>query len=157
VQFSVLEVPGHTLDHIAYAATTHTPPLLFCGDTLFAAGCGRLFEGTPAQMFTSLQKLASLPANSRIFCTHEYTLSNLKFAHAVEPENAATTQRLATVTALRADNQITLPSDLALELATNPFLRSDQESVRRAALTREPEVGSDVETFAAIRRWKDQF
>lgn len=161
VQFAVLEVPGHTLDHIAFvttnSATDHTPPLLFCGDTLFAAGCGRLFEGSPAQMLTSLQKLATLPASTRIHCTHEYTLSNLKFAHTVEPDNADTTQRLAAVTAQRAAQQVTLPSDLATELATNPFLRSNQASVRRAALAREPEVSSDAEIFAVIRRWKDQF
>ena len=161
LQFEVLEVPGHTLDHIAFvttpSATDEAQPLLFCGDTLFAAGCGRLFEGTPAQMLASLQKLARLPASTRVFCTHEYTLSNLKFAHAVEPENPETAHRLAAVTAQRERQQITLPSDLALELATNPFLRSDQESVRRAAHTREPEASSTVEIFAAIRRWKDQF
>ena len=157
LHFTVLEVPGHTLDHIAFVAAEQSPPLLFCGDTLFAAGCGRLFEGSPAQMFASLQKLTGFPTDTRVFCTHEYTLSNLKFAHAVEPENAETTQRLAAVTAQRAAQQITLPSNLALELATNPFLRSDQPSVRRAALTREPEVRSAVEIFAAIRRWKDQF
>jgi len=161
MQFEVLEVPGHTLDHIAFAttnrATDQAQPLLFCGDTLFAAGCGRLFEGTPAQMFASLQKLTRLPATTLVFCTHEYTLSNLKFAHAVEPENVETTHRLATVTAQRERQQITLPSDLALELATNPFLRSDQEGVRRAALAREPEASSAAEIFAVIRRWKDQF
>ncbi len=155
--FSVLEVPGHTLDHIAYFSLHMQPPALFCGDTLFAAGCGRLFEGSPAQMFTSLNKFKKLPAETRVFCTHEYTLANLRFAQTVEPDNLALAQRAQSANDMRANDQPTLPSSLALELATNPFLRTEQSSVRAAALRHGSQSANEVEVFAAIRRWKDQF
>src|SRR3989344_6305328 len=109
--FAVYAVPGHTLGHIAFSP----PGVLFCGDTLFAAGCGRLFEGTPAQMHASLQRLAALPADTRVYCTHEYTQSNLRFAQAVEPDNADIAERVENVNRLRARGEITLPSNLALE------------------------------------------
>lgn len=120
--FSVMDVPGHTAGHIAYyCAAMDGKPLLFCGDTLFSGGCGRLFEGTPAQMLASLGTLAALPGSTRVCCTHEYTLSNLRFAQAVEPNNAALAQYQADCLALRARGDITLPSSIALELQINPF------------------------------------
>ncbi len=125
--FAVYAVPGHTLGHIAF----YHPGVLFCGDTLFAAGCGRLFEGTPAQMHASLQRLAALPADTRVYCTHEYTQSNLRFAQAVEPDNADIAERVENVNRLRARGEITLPSNLALEKRTNPFLRTAETSVLR--------------------------
>lgn len=156
VGFRVLEVPGHTLDHLAFAAEGHQPPLLFSGDTLFAGGCGRLFEGSAAQMYDSLQKLAALPAETAVYCAHEYTLSNLAFAAAVEPDNAALARRRAAAEQLRAADRPTVPSDLALELATNPFLRCDQPGVAEAARAR-GEAATPVAVFATIRRWKDNF
>lgn len=156
-RFNVLEVPGHTLDHIAYMSTQLQPPALFCGDTLFAAGCGRLFEGSPEQMFASLNKLKKLAPTTRVFCTHEYTQANLRFAKAVEPDNLALKQRAESADDVRANDQPTLPSTLALELATNPFLRTEQPDVRAAALRLSPQSSNEVDIFAAIRRWKDQF
>jgi hydroxyacylglutathione hydrolase len=152
--FEVIEVPGHTLGHIAF----YHQGLLFCGDTLFAAGCGRLFEGTPEQMHTSLTRLASLPEDTQVYCTHEYTLSNLRFAVAVEPGNPHTVERLAKVTEQRAAGIITLPSSIALEKLTNPFLRVDETSVkekvdeRNGTYNRAPSA-----VFAALRAWKDKF
>lgn len=156
-QFSILEVPGHTLDHIAYVAREMTPPLLFCGDTLFAGGCGRLFEGSAEQMLGSLKKFKQLAKDTRIFCAHEYTAPNLRFAQAVEPDNLAIKRRTQDVARMRADDQPTLPSNLALELETNPFLRTEQRSVQLAALRHSPQSDNEIEIFAAIRRWKDQF
>jgi len=156
VTFGVLAVPGHTRGHIAY----HAPSIeaLFCGDTLFAGGCGRLFEGTPAQMHASLAKLARLPGATRVYCVHEYTVANLKFARAVEPDNAALARRLAESEAMRSRGEPTVPSTIALELATNPFLRCDEPAVRAAAQRRHPGAGaSAVDTFAAIRAWKNVF
>src|SRR5205807_2076274 len=117
----VLALPGHTLDHIAYYGENR----LFCGDTLFAAGCGRIFEGSSLQMYESLQKLLALPEKTGIYCAHEYTLDNLRFAETVEPENRAIQQRIKKVKILRDKNQSTLPSLLADEKETNPFLRCD--------------------------------
>lgn len=156
-KFEVFEVPGHTLDHIAYSSINLKPPALFCGDTLFAAGCGRLFEGTPAQMYTSLEKFKKLALETRIFCTHEYTQANLRFAQAVEPDNLALKQRAQSADNVRANDQPTLPSTLALELETNPFLRTQQPDVQRAALRHSSQCANEIEVFAAIRRWKDQF
>ncbi|MBS7660413.1 hydroxyacylglutathione hydrolase [Pseudomonas lalucatii] len=154
--FAILEVPGHTLGHIAYyQAEQHW---LFCGDTLFAAGCGRLFEGTPQQMHDSLSRLAALPAATRVYCTHEYTLSNLRFAQAVEPDNPQVAQRLEQVAAWRQAGRISLPSSLALEQATNPFLRSGEASVQARIDTREGHrARSPSEVFASLRAWKDGF
>jgi hydroxyacylglutathione hydrolase len=156
VQMNVIDVPGHTSGHIAYHAPTEG--LLFCGDTLFAAGCGRLFEGTAQQMHRSLSKLARLPDTTRVYCAHEYTLANLKFARAVEPENAALAQREATCREMRARNIPTVPSTIADELATNPFLRSSEPAVRQAAEHQANGASADpVATFAAIREWKNRF
>jgi hydroxyacylglutathione hydrolase len=156
VQMNVIDVPGHTSGHIAYHAPAEG--LLFCGDTLFAAGCGRLFEGTAQQMHRSLSKLARLPGTTRVYCAHEYTLANLKFARAVEPENAALAQREVTCREMRARNIPTVPSTIADELATNPFLRSNEPAVRRAAEHQANGASADpVATFAAIREWKNRF
>lgn len=157
IEFEVLEVPGHTLDHIAYIAANHMPPLLFCGDTLFAAGCGRLFEGTASQMYTSLKKIAELPENTEIYCTHEYTQSNLRFAIAVEPDNLRLQQRIEDTAQLRLKRQPTLPSTLSLELATNPFLRGQEPAVRIAAERHIGPCTTPADVFAALRHWKDQF
>ncbi len=159
VRFDVLEVPGHTLDHIAYYAPDHQPePLLFCGDTLFAGGCGRIFEGTATMMFASLQQLARLPANTRIYCAHEYTLANLDFAAAVEPEAQAIRQRIDRDRTRRAQGLPTVPSQLAEELQTNPFLRCDQPGVEAAAVSHARQALPDAEAvFAKIREWKNHF
>ncbi|KQY51207.1 hydroxyacylglutathione hydrolase [Lysobacter sp. Root494] len=153
-RFQVMEIPGHTRSHIAF----HGHGLLFCGDTLFSLGCGRLFEGTPAQMYDSLTKLAALPPESRICCGHEYTVNNSRFATVVEPGNLALTRRSEEARTMRDRGLPTLPSTLAGELAANPFLRVDEPEVRRslqAHLGRDP-AGS-VEAFAELRRWKDGF
>jgi hydroxyacylglutathione hydrolase len=152
--FEVFAVPGHTLGHIAF----YHDGVLFCGDTLFAAGCGRLFEGTPEQMHTSLSRLATLPEQTRVYCTHEYTLSNLRFAVAVEPDNRHTADRLADVTQKRQAGIITLPSTLALEKLTNPFLRTGETSVKDKVDERNgPQDRAPSAVFAALRAWKDTF
>lgn len=160
LQFQVIDVPGHTAGHIAYyCADMDGAPLLFCGDTLFSGGCGRLFEGTPAQMLDSLDRLAALPGNTRVCCTHEYTLSNLKFARAVEPGNAALLHYSSQCEALRAQNQPTLPSQMALERDINPFLRVRQGQVAQAAQGYDAQVPLDdaVAVLAALRQWKNEF
>ena len=152
--FEVFAVPGHTLGHIAF----YHDGVLFCGDTLFAAGCGRLFEGTPEQMHTSLSRLAALPEQTRVYCAHEYTLSNLRFAVAVEPDNRHTADRLADVTQKRQAGIITLPSTLALEKLTNPFLRTGETSVKDKVDERNgPQDRAPSAVFAALRAWKDTF
>jgi hydroxyacylglutathione hydrolase len=151
----VFFVPGHTRGHIAYyfaPELSADPGELFCGDTLFAGGCGRLFEGTAAQMQPSLAKLKALPDNTRIWCAHEYTLSNLKFAVSVDPNNEALLKRLTQVTSAREQNQPTIPALLATEKSTNPFLRWDSPALQAVAHSQEP-----VAVFAHIRTLKDQF
>ncbi len=157
--FDVLEVPGHTAGHIAYyCADIDGSPLVFCGDTLFSGGCGRLFEGTPGQMLDSLERLARLPEATRVCCTHEYTLSNLRFALAVEPDNAELVRYMAHCQGLRAQNFATLPSSIGLESRINPFLRATQASVARSARTHAGATSDDpVTVFAALREWKNNF
>lgn len=152
----VLDVPGHTAGHIAYHFHHLEPPALFCGDTLFAGGCGRLFEGTPAQMLASLDRLAALPDNTRVCCAHEYTLANLRFACHVSPTDIAVSKRLSTVEDRRANGLPTLPSSLAIEKATNPFLRV-QEAAISQALSERGAAADRVSLFAELRRWKDDF
>lgn len=154
IEFEVLGVPGHTRGHLAY----YRRGTLFCGDTLFAAGCGRLFEGTPATMYASLSRIKALPADTRIYCAHEYTQANLRFAAAVEPGNLAIAARVDAVQRLRSQGLPTVPSLLADELATNPFLRWDAPEVAAAAQERlgRPATGAE-EVFAAIREWKNRF
>ena len=155
----VLDVPGHTLGHIAYVRTGAGPHWLFCGDTLFAGGCGRLFEGTPAQMADSLGKLAALPGDTLVYCAHEYTLANLRFASAAEPANAALAERLHTDGARRAAGQPTVPSTIGAELATNPFLRYREPAIAAGlvAAGRLAPGAPPVDAFAALRAWKNSF
>ncbi len=152
LSLKVLEVPGHTLGHIAYAGGR----LLFCGDTLFTGGCGRLFEGTPEQMYASLRKLSLLPNDTLVYCAHEYTLDNLRFALKVEPENLELQNRFKETLYLREQGLPTVPASLRLEKCTNPFLRCERPSVVKAAqrFAGKP-VAPGVETFAVIRHWKD--
>ncbi|MCV2351933.1 hydroxyacylglutathione hydrolase [Paucibacter sp. Y2R2-4] len=178
LKFEVMDVPGHTAGHIAFflpEPEDDSAPILFCGDTLFSGGCGRLFEGTPAQMHASLQRLAALPAATRVCCTHEYTLSNLRFARAVEPDNAELMRYQAWCETQRGQNLSTLPSTLELELQINPFLRCDHATVARAVASAQaaPDVAQAsnaphstsaidtaeraVEVFARLRQWKNEF
>lgn len=151
--FQIIATPGHTSGHIVYhCSDSH---VLFCGDTLFSLGCGRLFEGTAEQMWHSLQKLKALPGKTQVYCAHEYTQANGRFALTLEADNQDLQQRLAEVAALRANNQPTLPSTMALELATNPFLREDSASLREA-ISSSPN-DSPIDVFAKIRKLKDQF
>lgn len=158
LRFTVMEVPGHTLDHIAYFTSDHQPPLLFCGDTLFAGGCGRIFEGTPGMMHQSLQQLTRLPVDTRVYCAHEYTLANLSFATAVEPGNTALQQRVEHDQGARQQQRPTVPSSLSIELDTNPFLRCTERAVVDAAEQRAGTPLHDVDAvFAEIREWKNNF
>ncbi|GAC1621736.1 MAG: hydroxyacylglutathione hydrolase [Nevskia sp.] len=153
-RFEVLAVPGHTLGHIAYFQREQA--LLFCGDTLFVGGCGRLFEGTPAQMHASLSKLAALPARTAVYCAHEYTLGNLDFATTVEPGNAALAAEVQRVRALRAQGLPSVPSTIARETALNPFLRAAEPALAVAAAGHaQRPLDGPVEVFAELRRWKD--
>jgi hydroxyacylglutathione hydrolase len=153
-KFSVLDIPGHTRAHVAYYGLES----LFCGDTLFACGCGRVFEGTPEQMLDSLNRLAALPDATRVYCGHEYTLANIRFARAVDPKNTALAERELRVQKLRDAGKPSLPSTLGEERATNPFLRCDEpvvvESANKYLGAR---IGDPVRVFAAIRDWKNRF
>ena len=152
----VLDIPGHTAGHIAYVAAD--AGWLFCGDTLFAAGCGRLFEGTPDEMWSSLSKLAALPAATAVYCGHEYTLANLRFAAAAEPGNAEIAARTARERAKRDLGSPTLPTTIGVELATNPFLRADRPALAASAAAHAGHtLRTPVEVFAELRRWKDRF
>jgi hydroxyacylglutathione hydrolase len=154
LEFEVLDVPGHTAGHIAY----YGHGALFCGDTLFSAGCGRLFEGTPEQMLASLDAFAGLPEQTRVFCGHEYTLANLRFAMTVESGNADIVDYVRKATALRASGRPTLPSTIGLEKRVNPFLRSRHENVKLSAERRAGRVlPTPVAVFAEVRSWKDTF
>lgn len=154
LELQVLEIPGHTRSHIAYFGAGG----LYCGDTLFACGCGRLFEGTPAQMHASLQRLAALPSPTRVYCGHEYTLANIRFARVVDPDNEALRAREAAAQALRAAGRPTLPSAIGEERATNPFLRCGEPALVSAA---ERHAGTrlddGISVFAALREWKNGF
>ena len=156
LRLQVLDVPGHTAGHIAYvAANEHW---LFCGDTLFAGGCGRLFEGTAEQMTQSLEKIAALPDNTKVYCAHEYTVSNLRFAVAAEPDNQRTAERLATAQTLRARGIATVPSTIVEEKLTNPFLRYREPSIIETLKTNgRLQVEAPIAAFAALREWKNVF
>lgn len=158
-RLSVLEVPGHTRSHIAFhGGSADAAPHLFCGDTLFSLGCGRLFEGTPAQMLASLDRLAALPATSLVCCGHEYTLSNAAFAATVDPHNPALRRRIEDARTMRHAGRPTLPVTLASETATNPFLRVDEDALITAVGHRLGRAPVDrVETFATLRQWKNDF
>jgi hydroxyacylglutathione hydrolase len=154
VSFTVVDVPGHTAGHIAYVGAD----MLFCGDTLFSVGCGRLFEGTPQQMLQSLSKLAQLPAGTRVFCAHEYTLSNIRFARAVEPSNTDLAAREAQARSAVDNGRPSLPSTVGGELKTNPFLRTCVPEVVDS-VTRQAghALATQADVFAALRAWKDRF
>jgi len=158
MRFRILEVPGHTLDHIAYVSENENPGLLFCGDTLFCGGCGRLFEGSAEQMYTSLSKLARLAENTLVYCAHEYTLSNLKFALAVEGGNLELQGRMDVESKKRLAGEPTVPSTIGIENATNPFMRSQQSSIKVAAEQHtKRQLDKPENVLGAIRTWKDNF
>lgn len=159
INTEIIHTPGHTLDHICYYS--HNENILFCGDTLFAGGCGRIFEGTATQMYNSLCKLSALPRDCAVFCAHEYTQANLKFALEVEPENIKLKQRYQEVCRKRQAHEITLPSTIGTEQDTNPFLRCHLDSIHQAAkkhakLPMQQNL-TNTEVFAIIRSWKDRF
>ena len=154
VEFLIKEVPGHTLGHIFF----YSKPWLFCGDTLFSIGCGRLFEGSPEQMYSSLKKITELPDETQIYCTHEYTLNNIKFAQKVDPNNENLNQYQHHCQILRAKNLPTLPSNLALEKACNPFLRCTNALIKKTVEDYcHQKFDTSVQIFAALRAWKDKF
>jgi hydroxyacylglutathione hydrolase len=160
LRLNVIDVPGHTAGHIAYVG--HALPgvgnVLFCGDTLFAAGCGRLFEGTPAQMRDSLNRLGALPADTLVCCAHEYTMANLQFALAVDPKNAALVRYSERAAALRAEGLPTVPTRLSDERAINPFLRVDQADIVRQVMAQFPKTPAQADAiFGALREWKNNF
>lgn len=160
--FDVMETPGHTLDHIVYFYpgtddNPDNPPLLFCGDTLFAGGCGRIFEGNPKMMYTSLQRLAGLPGATRVFCAHEYTLANLAFAAGADPDNNELIERQQVERRKREQKRPTLPSTILLEQRTNPFLRCHNSGLQAAVQQRvSQKLDVGLELFTALRRLKDQ-
>lgn len=172
-QFNVIDLPGHTMGHIAYfssigsisssssensESTADERNILFCGDTLFSGGCGRLFEGTPAQMLASLNKLAKLPSDTFVYCAHEYTQANLAFALTVEPSNTDLQNYSKKVNELRSNNESTIPTQIGTEKLINPFLRSHQQTIKLAAQAHSGEIQvTDVDVFTTIRRWKDNF
>lgn len=154
IKLKIMEVPGHTLDHIAF----YNEDMLFCGDTLFSAGCGRLFEGTPSQMLASLTSLGSLSSQTKVYCTHEYTLSNIKFALTVEPMNQTLLQYEIWAKQQIKEGRATLPSAISNELAINPFLRCNSpEVISKVEANWQTRYTSKDQVFAALRRWKDQF
>ena len=162
VAFTIWEVPGHTLGHIAYVADEpppeHGPGFVLCGDTLFSAGCGRLFEGTAQQLHRSLQRLAALPPDTRVYCTHEYTLANLAFAAMVEPQRPELAAAIAEVRQRRRRHEPSLPSTIGRERLINPFLRAAEPAVAQAAQRQAgAPLAGELEVFAALRRWKDNF
>jgi hydroxyacylglutathione hydrolase len=154
IELAAIDIPGHTAGHIALAGDG----MVFCGDTLFTCGCGRLFEGTPAQMVDSLAKLAKLPTGTRVYCGHEYTMANIRFAQAVEPGNAKLAERKARDAARRARGEPTVPATIAEELATNPFLRcGEPEVVASAERHAGRKLKTPIEVFAEVREWKNNF
>lgn len=157
IDFEIIELPGHTMDHIAFYTNNNGNPLLFCGDTLFAGGCGRVFEGTFEQMHESLMKLKSLPANTKVYSGHEYTTANLSFAKEVEPLNKNIISRYNEVLKLRKEGIPTLPTTIEIELKTNPFFRCDVEEIQDSLLKKFNIERNEQEIFKALREWKDNF
>ncbi|WOT06628.1 hydroxyacylglutathione hydrolase [Shewanella youngdeokensis] len=150
----IIEVPGHTLGHVAYLIDN----ILFCGDTLFSAGCGRLFEGTATQMQQSLALLSDLPESTKVYCTHEYTLANLAFANVVEPNNAELIRYTQQAQQLRANKKPTLPSSIGVEKAINPFLRTHTQVLQKTISEQfQQPINNSAKTFALLRKWKDNF
>lgn len=157
IAFDVLEIPGHLDDHIAFVAPEISPPILFCGDVLFGAGCGRNFEGTPAQLHHSLQRLAALPGDTQVYCAHEYTEANLRFALACEPGNTGIERRMEDTHRLRDAGRPSLPSTIALEKDTNPFLRCAAPGIVRTLQQRGLADTGEIGVFTALREWRNHF
>ena len=157
IDFEIIEIPGHTLDHIAFYAFNDGNPVLLCGDTLFAGGCGRVFEGTFSQMFNSLQKLSTLPETTKVYCGHEYTKSNLLFALEADPNNKDLKDEYNQVINLIEQGEPTLPTTISKELKINPFLRCNSEGIKNTIKNKFNLEGNEEETFSALRKWKDNF
>ena len=157
IDFEVIEIPGHTLDHLAFYSSNNKDPILFCGDTLFAGGCGRVFEGTFEQMFKSLKKISNYPKETKIFCGHEYTLSNLKFALEVDKDNKQLTDELNNIEKLISSDIPSLPTNLNKELKVNPFLRCNEINIKNKVIDKFDIIDDELEIFTALRKWKDNF
>ncbi|MDC2972163.1 hydroxyacylglutathione hydrolase [Gammaproteobacteria bacterium] len=157
INFEVIEIPGHTLDHLAFYSFNNKDPILFCGDTLFAGGCGRVFEGTFEQMFKSLKKISNYPKETKIFCGHEYTLSNLKFALEVDEDNKLLADEYINVKNLISSDIPSLPTSLNKELKMNPFLRCNEINIKNKVTDKFDIIDDELEIFTALRKWKDNF
>ena len=157
IDFEVIEIPGHTLDHLAFYSSNNKDPILFCGDTLFAGGCGRVFEGTFEQMFKSLKKISNYPKETKIFCGHEYTLSNLKFALEVDKDNKQLADEYINVKKLISSDIPSLPTNLNKELKVNPFLRCNEINIKNKVIDKFKIIDDELEIFTALRKWKDNF
>ena len=157
IDFEVIEIPGHTLDHLAFFSSNNKDPILFCGDTLFAGGCGRVFEGTFEQMFKSLKKISNYPKETKIFCGHEYTLSNLKFALEVDKDNKQLADEYINVKKLISSDIPSLPTNLNKELKLNPFLRCNEINIKNKVIDKFDIIDDELEIFTALRKWKDNF
>ena len=157
IDFEVIEIPGHTLDHLAFFSSNNKDPILFCGDTLFAGGCGRVFEGTFEQMFKSLKKISNYPKETKIFCGHEYTLSNLKFALEVDEDNKELADEYINVKKLISSDIPSLPTNLNKELKVNPFLRCNEINIKNKVIDKFDIIDNELEVFTALRKWKDNF
>ena len=157
IDFEVIEIPGHTLDHLAFYSSNNRDPILFCGDTLFAGGCGRVFEGTFEQMFESLKKISNYPKETKIFCGHEYTLSNLKFALEADEDNKQLADEYLNVKKLISSDIPSLPTNLNKELKVNPFLRCDEINIKNKVIDKFDIIDDELEIFTALRKWKDNF
>ena len=157
IDFEVIEIPGHTLDHIAFFSSNNKDPILFCGDTLFAGGCGRVFEGTFEQMFKSLKKISNYPKETKIFCGHEYTLSNLKFALEVDKDNKDLVNEFNNIEKLISSDIPSLPTNLNKELKLNPFLRCHDIDIKNKVIEKFDIIDDELQIFTALRKWKDNF
>ena len=157
IDFEVIEIPGHTLDHLAFYSSNNKDPILFCGDTLFAGGCGRVFEGTFEQMFKSLKKISNYPKETKIFCGHEYTLSNLKFALEVDKDNKDLMNEFNNIEKLISSDIPSLPTNLNKELKLNPFLRCHDIDIKNKVIEKFDIIDDELQIFTALRKWKDNF
>ena len=157
IDFEVIEIPGHTLDHLAFYSSNNKDPILFCGDTLFAGGCGRVFEGTFEQMFKSLKKISNYPKETKIFCGHEYTLSNLKFALEADEDNKQLADEYINIKKLISSDIPSLPTNLNKELKVNPFLRCNEINIKNKVIDKFDIIDDELEIFTALRKWKDNF
>ncbi len=157
IDFDVMSIPGHTLDHIGFYSANADNPILFCGDTLFAGGCGKIFEGTYEQMFHALKKITKLPTNTNIYCGHEYTLSNLKFALEADDSNKELIEEFKKVENKINSNIPSLPTTLDKELKVNPFLRCDNINIQNKIIEKFKVSNNELEVFTALRKWKDNF